>query len=105
MIDEKLLLNILLNVSDEENDVLEWCFSTLDEQQIASCLDQAKKTAATEIRADDPATLLTSLFVKIIVRCLRWTRLERQRERSKIAVEQASKDGPLQSCPVNENGQ
>jgi hypothetical protein len=79
MLDEKALLNKMMTVSDEEDDLLQWCFFVLDEQQIASCLDRAKVLAAAEIRADDPATLLTGAFVKVIVRALRWARLERLR--------------------------
>jgi hypothetical protein len=83
MIDEKQLMNKMMAMSDEESDLLEWCFFTLDEQQIASCLNEAKVIAAEELRADDAASLLTSMFVKVIVRALRWTRLERVREGSK----------------------
>jgi hypothetical protein len=55
MIDEKQLLDKMMTVSDEEDDLLQWCFFVLDEQQIASCLDRAKVLAAAEIRADHPA--------------------------------------------------
>jgi hypothetical protein len=90
MIDEKQLLDKIMNVSDDEDDVLEWCFFVLTEPEIAACLEKAKQTAAAELRADDPATLLTAVFVKIIVRALRWARLERRPAESKIATEATS---------------
>ena len=96
MVDEKRLLNKLMKVSDEESDLLEWCFFTLNESEIASCLNDAKVIAAAEIRADNASVLLTGLFVKIIIRCLRWTRLERQREGSKTTAKKtkAKKKSP-----------
>jgi hypothetical protein len=102
MIDETMLLNKLMNVSDEESDLLEWCFFTLDEHQIASCLDEAKVIAAAELRADDAASLLTAVFVKVIVRALRWARLERERERSKTIPEDTSSGSDdLSPAPVS----
>jgi hypothetical protein len=83
MVDETMMLTKLLNVSDEESDLLEWCFFKLDEQQIESCLNDAKVIAAAEIRADDAAILLTAMFVKVIVRGIRWARLQRKRGESK----------------------
>ncbi len=86
MIDEKRLLDKLFDLTGEENDLLEWCFFTLNEEQIESCRNDAKVLAAAEIQADDAAVLLTSLFVRVIVRALRWTRLERKRGESCPAV-------------------
>lgn len=97
MIDEKRLLDKLLDLTGEESDLLEWCFFTLSEQQIASCHNDAKVIAAAEIRADDPSVLLTSLFSRVIVRSLRWIRAEREREKSKTTPKDIVGEGPLQS--------
>jgi hypothetical protein len=105
MIDEKQLLNKIMNVTDDENDILEWCFFVLDEQQIASCLGQAKVIAAAELRADDAAALLTSVFAKVIVRCLRWIRLQRERAGSTTAPEEIIREGSLRSDAVKEDRQ
>lgn len=90
MIDETLLLEKLLRVTEEEDDLLQWCFLSLAEHEIAACLKQAREVAVAEIRADDASALLTQMFVKVIVRTLRWTRLERQRAASKPLPEDAS---------------
>jgi hypothetical protein len=89
MVDETLMLDKLLRVTDEEDDLLQLCFLVLTEHEIAACLNQAREIAAAELRTDDAATLLTGMFVKVIIRGIRWARLERQREGSTMAPEEA----------------
>jgi len=86
----------MMNVTDEEDDLLQWCFLVLDEEQIESCRNDAKVSAAAEIRADDAAVLLTCLFSRVIVRSLRWIRAERERERSTTTPEGIIGEGSLQ---------
>ncbi|MGJ5818791.1 hypothetical protein [Paludibaculum fermentans] len=80
---EKLMLEKLLNVGDD-HDVLEWCFQTLEPDEIDNCLQAATEIAKAEIGSDDAATMLTAVFVKTILRGLRWARLERQRGESNL---------------------
>jgi hypothetical protein len=96
MIDKTTMLNKLMNVSKEESDLLEWCFLTLDENEIEACLNDAKEIAATELRQDHAANLLTATFVKVIVRCLRWAQLQQQRGGSNPDLRDPLESGVVQ---------
>ncbi len=78
VIDRTRLLDTLMNISAEEDVILEWCFSTLDDATIASCLSRANGVAAGRLRTDEASDLLTAVFANAIVRGVRWIQLQRR---------------------------
>ena len=76
-IDKTELLKILMNVSPDEDVILESCFRTLDETTIAACLAKANAIAVDKLRAEEASALLTATFANVIIRGVRWVQLQR----------------------------
>ena len=79
-INEKILLTEIMRWSDEEHTALEWCFHSLDLDQINECRRKAREIAAKQIETENAATVLTNVFAAVLVRTARWVRLQRLKE-------------------------
>ena len=76
-IDNTKLLEQIMRWTDEEHTVLEWCFRSLNLDQINECRCKAREKAAIDIQAEDAATALTNVLTAVFVRTVRWARLQR----------------------------
>jgi hypothetical protein len=52
----------------KEQEVLDWCYRVLDEDQIRECHEQALEMAEPAMYEDEAADLLIPLLVKIMIR-------------------------------------
>ena len=64
-----------LKMTPEEQAILEFCGSTLTEDQIRMCRAQAKENAIQELYGDDGCELLSRTMAEILVRHVRAERL------------------------------
>jgi len=60
-----------MQFTSAEAEILERCYSALDEEQIAECYCEAAEIADAELQRDEAAELLVPLLARIMVRSVR----------------------------------